>query len=178
MKVSRDKWKQATQNLIDRRKAWGHPDDNRKLDNPVRDYKLHLMKCGVGSSVLDVGCGSQFLKTCLPEGVQYFGLDAFPIEGLDVIPGEIETLEGIEVDTVCAFAVLDNCRSFWEACASMKKAARKNIIILTGLGIDPDQFHTFRLERNHFDIAFHDWHCTHEEQLIPKVWLFNFQKLA
>lgn len=178
MKVSVNKWAQATQALIDRRKAWGHSDDNRKLDNPVRDYKLHLMKCGVGDSILDVGCGSQFLKTCIPDGVKYYGLDAFPIEGLDVIEGTIEDLEGLEVDTVAAFAVLDNCRDFYKACEAMKKAARKNIIILTGLGIDPDQFHTFRLEREHFEKAFQDWEWTRFEQIIPKVWLLNFQRLA
>lgn len=79
MKVSTKEWVQATENLNKRRQSVGHSDDNRSLDNAIRDYKSHLNKCGVGSSVLDVGCGSQFLKQCLDEGVRYVGIDAFPI---------------------------------------------------------------------------------------------------
>jgi hypothetical protein len=176
MKVSNKAWTQAIQNLIDRRKKWAHADDNRKLHNPVRDYKLHMIKCGHGDSVLDVGCGNQFLKTCLPEHVEYIGMDAFPIDGLDVMPGKIEDLQGIEVDTVCAFAVLDNCQDFQKACDAMKRAARNNIVILTGIGIEVDQYHTHKLELSDFTKAFEGWQCTRSEEIQPKVWLLNYQR--
>lgn len=178
MKVSRSRWELATINLIARRLANGHNDDNRKLDSPIRDYASHLRKCGHGFSVLDVGCGSQHLRTCLPDTVEYIGIDAFPVEGTDTIKMEVEEMEGIEVDTVVAFAVLDNCRDFFQACDRMKVCARQNIIILTGMDIEVDQYHTFNLQREHFKLAFHDWHCSHEEQIAPKVWLLNYQRLA
>jgi hypothetical protein len=178
MKVSRARWELATINLIARRLANGHNDDNRSNPNPVRDYASHLIRCGFGNSVLDVGCGSQHLKTCLPNDVEYIGMDAFPVDGTDTIRMAVEDMEGIEVDTVVAFAVLDNCMDFFQACDRMKAAARQNVMILTGMNIEVDQYHTFNLQREHFKLAFHDWHCSVEHQIIPKVWLLNFQRLA
>lgn len=178
MKVSKARWELATINLIARRLANGHNDDNRKLDNPIRDYASHLRKCGYGWSVLDVGCGSQHLRTCLPDGIDYIGIDAFPVEGTDTIKMAVEEMQGIEVDTVVAFAVLDNCRDFFQACDRMKEAARQNVMILTGMDIEVDEYHTFNLQREHFKLAFHDWHCSYEEQIAPKVWLLNYQRLA
>lgn len=177
MKVSVKEWVQATENLNKRRKSVGHADDNRSLDNAIRDYKSHLNKCGVGNSVLDIGCGSQFLKQCLDEVVEYVGIDAFPI-----VDGTIHlAIEDIDeettgfFDTVCAFAVLDNCRDFYLACENMKRIARKNVIILTGIGIEVDQYHTHKLEHEHFDKAFADWDCTHKEEISPKVWLLCYR---
>lgn len=69
MKVNKQTWVNATKNLNKRRKSAGHSDDNRSLDSVIRDYRTHLRKCGVGNSVLDVGCGSMFLKSCLDEGL-------------------------------------------------------------------------------------------------------------
>lgn len=176
MKAKLSKWMQATANLRARRAAWGHNDDNRKIDNKIRDYRTHIEKCGYGESILDVGCGSQYLKKVLPEGVKYYGLDAFPIEGIDCFECAIEDFKGYQFDTVCAFAVLDNCRDFYAACDVMKLSARKNVIILTGIGIDPDEYHTFRLEHEHFETAFNDWDCTHREELEPKVWLLCYSR--
>ena len=179
MKVSVKEWVQATENLNKRRQSSGHADDNRSLDNAIRDYKSHLKKCGVGNSVLDVGCGSQFLKQCLDEGVRYKGLDAFPIVE-KTIAMSIEDDSSWHIandgyDTVCAFAVLDNCRDFYLACENMKLIARQNVIILTGIGIEVDQYHTHKLEHEHFDKAFADWDCTHKEEISPKVWLLCYR---
>lgn len=179
MKVSVKQWVQATENLNKRRQSSGHSDDNRSLDNAIRDYKGHLNKCGVGSSVLDVGCGSQFLKQCLEYGTEYWGIDAFPIVG-DTLKIAIEDIKEDdiydgEIDTVCAFAVLDNCRDFYLACENMKRIARQNVIILTGIGIEVDEYHTHKLEHEHFDKAFSDWDCTHKEEISPKVWLLCYK---
>lgn len=178
MKVSKKEWVQATENLNKRRQSSGHSDDNRSLDNAIRDYRSHLNKCGVGSSVLDVGCGSQFLKQCLDESVLYCGIDAFPIHE-DALELAIENANDVfprnGYATVCAFAVLDNCRDFYLACDNMKRIARKNVIILTGIGIEVDQYHTHKLEHEHFDKAFEDWDCTHKEEVSPKVWLLCYE---
>ena len=176
MKASKEQWIQATANLNERRQFTGVLDDNIKLDNSIRDYTYHLKKCGYGRSILDVGCGSQTLRKCLPIGIKYIGIDAFPIVE-DTVQVAIEDLNGaFEVDTVCAFAVLDNCRDFFKACENMKRSARKNVIILTGIGIEVDKYHTFKLEHEHFEEAFKDWSCTHREELTPKVWLLCYQR--
>jgi ubiquinone/menaquinone biosynthesis C-methylase UbiE len=176
MKADRQKWIDATKNLKERRALAGHNDDNRNLDNPIRDYKLHLQKCGFGKSVLDVGCGSQFLRTCLPEDVKYMGLDAFPVANTNTYDCAIEDLNWKDnsVDTICAMAVLDNCLDFDKACQNMKRLAKKNIIILTGIGIEVDKYHTFKLEHEDFKRNFSDMSQTHYKELAPKVWLICY----
>ena len=176
MKASNEDWINATANLKERRALAGHTDDNRNLDNPIRDYKLHLQKCGFGRSVLDVGCGSQFLRTCLPEDVKYIGLDAFPIANTNTFDMAIEEVNWKDnsVDTICAMAVLDNCLDFDKACQNMKRLAKKNIIILTGIGIEVDKYHTFKLEHEDFKCNFSDMSQTHYEELAPKVWLICY----
>jgi len=175
LKASVEDWISATENLNIRRKFTGI-NTNVITDGSISDYGSHLRKCGYGESILDVGCGSQILKQHLPEGFNYIGLDAFPLPGIDCITTPIEELEGLKVDTVVAFAVLDNCLDFHKAIENMKCIANKNIIILTGIGINPDKYHTFRLEFEDFGKAFSDWTCTHKEQITKRVWLLNYQK--
>ena len=174
MKALKKDWIKATENLRQRQAQRGHLDDNRTAPNVLRDYKLHLMKCGYGESILDVGCGSQFLKTQIPEHINYIGLDAFPIEGIPTVKGNIETIEGIEVDTVCCMAVLDNCLDFDKAITNLKKIAQKNVIILTGIDIEVDQYHTFKLQLSDFSRMFEDMELTYFEELQPKVWLLCY----
>ena len=174
MKAKDKEWIKATANLRERQAARGHIDDNRTAPNILRDYKLHLIKCGYGNSVLDVGCGSQFLKAQIPEHIEYIGLDAFPIEGVPTLKGSIETIKGISVDTVCCMAVLDNCLDFDKAIDNIKTIAKKNVIILTGIDIEVDKFHTFKLQLSDFDSKFKGWNNTHREELTPKVWLLCY----
>lgn len=179
MKADYDKWVQATVNLKAGRKI-EIKSDNPTYQNPVSDYRLHLIKCGYGASILDVGCGRQFLKTQISESTHYIGIDAFPAEGYEdvTIPIAIESDEALElsVDTVCAFAVLDNCLDFDLAVTNMKKICKKNIIILTGIGIEIDAKHTFKLEHSDFNRVFSDWRCTHREEIQPSVWLLNYER--
>jgi hypothetical protein len=178
MRADRKKWEQATALLRSRRVVQGHNDDNRTLINDIRDYETHLNKCGYGSSVLDVGCGGQYLKGCLPPEVDYIGIDAFPIAGLDIEKIAIEDDEvlSISVDTVCCMAVLDNCLDFDKAIENIKKIAKKNVIILTGIDIEVDQYHTFKLQLSDFQERFKDWSQTHFEELQPKVWLLCYSR--
>lgn len=177
MKATIKDWVSATENLMTRRLQNG---SLKQATEPSQDYINYISKCGVGTSVLDVGCGTQTLKLCLPEGVKYFGLDAFPIEGIDCIHSAIEDLKGWSVDTICAFAILDNCRDFEQAIKVMTEVAKENIIILTGIGINPDQYHTFKLEFEDFDRAFKGlgFELTIKENLYHRVWLLNYQKLV
>ncbi len=180
MKADFNQWVQATENLKARRRLSKGQSDNPTFQNPVSDYRLHLIKCGYGNSVIDVGCGAQFLRTQIGEKTHYIGIDAFPAEGYEdvTLPIAIESDEALELsaDTVCAFAVLDNCLDFDKACENMKRIAKKNIIILTGIDIPVDQYHTFTLQHSDFDRCFSDWNCTHREQIVPKVWLINYER--
>lgn len=166
MKATNEDWINATKNLKERR-ASGFVSQ----PTPATDYAAHLRKCGYGLSLLDVGCGRQQLKEFIPNEVEYYGLDAFPVEGLDQFQCAIEDFTGHQFDTVCAFAVLDNCREFDKACQVMKEVAKTNIIILTGIGIPVDKFHTFKLEHTDFDRNFLDWELRHNEEIQPKVFL-------
>jgi hypothetical protein len=81
-----------------------------------------------------------------------------------------------EIDTVCAFAVLDGVEDFSKTMSNMKIIAKKNIVILTGLNIPADEFHTFNLKYNDFINEFMGWDMTVYEEIEPKVWLFEFTK--
>jgi len=181
MKADVQKWIDATANLKARRKLnAGIKSDIPTYQNPVSDYKLHLIKCGYGRSVIDCGAGAQFLKTQIEGNTHYIAVDAFPADGYEetTLPIAIESDEFLELsaDTVVAFAVLDNCLDFDKAIRNMKQVARKNIIILTGIGIDCDIYHTFRLEMSDFDSRFTDWNCTHKEEIAPKVYLLGYDR--
>jgi len=175
MKANLKDWIEATANLNKRRQFYGHTNDNVHTTSTISTYKNHIEKCGYGKSVLDVGCGSQSLRYQLPDDVKYYGLDAFPIVP-DTIECAIEDLTDFTVDTCFAFAVLDNSRDFFAACESMKRIAQRNIGILTGIDIDVDEYHTFKLQLADFTQAFEGWKCTHREKLQPKVWLLNYEK--
>jgi hypothetical protein len=178
LKVSHDK--EATSNLQKRRDERGDTGDNFLCNTVVSDYAAHLRRCYVGRTLLDVGCGNQHLKTCLPDGVVYVGMDAFPVVD-GTIPMAIEnelftTYDTPIYETVCAFAILDNCRDFHLACLGLKSLAEKNVIILTGIGIEPDKFHTMRLELSDFDREFEGWNNTVRKQLEEKVWLLEYTR--
>lgn len=177
MKVNKQQWIDATANLKKRRAAWNNFDDNIKLEKPIRNYGNHLEKCGYGNSILDVGCGSQALRKYIPEGINYTGIDAFPVENTDSILMAIEesTFEPKSFDTICAMAVLDNCWNFDEACQKMKEIARINIIILTGINIEVDQYHTFKLQLEDFNRNFKDMELSYCEEISPKVYLLNYK---
>lgn len=179
MKAKKKDWEKAIQRLNDRRQFNGHNDDNILCETSVRNYKSHLEKIGVGDSILDVGCGSQFVRHCIDSNVKYFGMDAFPIVP-DTIESSIESnqLESDSIDTVIAFAVLDNSRDFFLACSEMKRIAKNNIGILTGINIEVDQYHTLNLQLSDFDKAFSDLECYHKEEITPKVYLLCYRKSA
>lgn len=179
LKAKEEDWERATAEL----RARG-PRNNvgeSREQAYIRDYKHHMSKVFVGKSVLDVGCGAQFLKTCLPEGVDYLGIDAFPIE-LESFKGNIESestfnvLKSLDFETICAFAVMDNCLDFDKAISNMKHIATKNIVFLTGVDIPVDKFHTFELTLKDFDERFTDWKQGYREMVAPKVWLLEYLK--
>jgi len=179
LKATEEAWQKATAEL----RARG-PRNNvgeSREQAYIRDYKHHLSKVFVGKSVLDVGCGAQFLKTCLPEGVDYLGIDAFPID-LDSYKGNIESestfniLKSLDFETICAFAVMDNCLDFDKAIENMKMIAQKNIVFLTGVGIEIDKFHTLRLEMEDYEERFSDWTHGYREEVAPKVFLLEYLK--
>jgi len=180
LKTTDEHWRNATANLNARRKEQGHSNDNFLCDTPVADYRAHLDKCYVGPTLLDVGCGGQHLKSCCPEYVEYFGMDAFPIVPTDYVMAiEEATPEriGRTFNTVCAFAILDNCRDFDQAIRAMQSLATVNIIILTGIGIEPDKFHTMKLELSDYDNLFTGWANSVRKEIQSKVWLLEYSRI-
>jgi glycosyltransferase involved in cell wall biosynthesis len=174
-------WEQKAQNLIDRRAA-NPKKSNVKVtfSNALSDYGTHIRKCHIGKNVLDVGCGDQYIKKVLPEGTIYFGMDAYP-QSKDVIRGKIEDCDlGDQcVETVYAFAMLDNVQDFKKAIEQMKRVSSKNIVILTGIGIEPDQYHTMKITE---EMLYSEMEksagfvCTYHEYLAPKVLLIEFSR--
>jgi len=125
--------------------------------------------------VLDVGCGSCYLKTILPKSVEYLGIDPFPVhdEILELTAEDILQVEIGQFETVCMFAALDNVHNLTEALTGLKYAATKNIVLLTGIGIEPDQYHTVRVDLEDITEVLGTPRIALE--LLPKVWLLEFE---
>lgn len=111
------------------------------------DYKKLLQMVHIGRKVLDVGCGTQWLKDYLPAIAQYHGMDAY-LDGPGIIREAIEETQqpAQSFDTLFVFAALDGMRDLVEATYQMKRITRQNIVILTGHGIDPDLYHTHKID--------------------------------
>lgn len=176
MHVDIETWKEKHANLQARRERGTVGTDVNA--ERIRDYKSHMQKVTCGNTVLDIGCGSMYLKQCLPEDVLYAGLDPFPIDDNVAFHHAIENspLPDNSYDTVCAFAVMDNCIDFDRAIANMKRIAAKNVVILTGVDIPVDDKHTFQLSLNDFDLRFANWKQGYREKIAPKVWLLEYIK--
>lgn len=167
-KVTKKKWREAATNLQNRR-ASGNSGSGANI------YKNILSKVHVSDTVLDVGCGSCYLKTILPEHVKYTGIDPFPTtkEVRKLTAEELKDLPPF-AQTVFMMSALDNVQDLKEALEGLKKAATVNIIILTGIGIEPDHLHTVRVDREDLIEVFGEPH--QEIYILPKVYLFEFFK--
>lgn len=169
------------QNLRNRRSTG--VSDNKHCESAVSNYSSHLTKIYVGASLLDVGCGDQQIGKILSTGfwanrVKYVGIDAFPCVP-DAIKEEIETcaFPDRSFETVICFAALDNLYDVKTAIINMKRLASYNVAFLTGIDIEPDQYHTVKITHQLLDDAFSDWRSRCQEQLAPKVWLIEYARI-
>lgn len=172
MRVDKSIWQSAMDNLIERRKTFV----KSNMYNPIGDYRLHLSKIEIGRSVLDVGCGSMAVKSMLPEGIEYVGIDAFPVNQ-DVFKMEIEdcSFEDNSFDTVICFAALDGLHDLGKALMHMKRICRKNILFLTGVNIEPDKFHTFKITEDYLIKSMEGFHIGYKEYFNKNVLLIEFK---
>lgn len=172
MKVTEDAHNAAMANLLNRRKS-GHV----SKPTPAGDYAAHLRKVKVGRMVLDVGCGDKSLLQHLPDNTAYVGVDAFPVSP-DVIKMKIENcyFDARQFDTVFAFAVLDGVRDLSLAIIQMKRVCKNNIVILTGVNIPPDQYHTIEIKEDVLDGLMDGFVRTYREEVEPKVLLLEYTR--
>jgi 2-polyprenyl-3-methyl-5-hydroxy-6-metoxy-1,4-benzoquinol methylase len=177
MKVSKDEWIRKHDNLVARRSE-GTSDSYAVVSN-FPTYGEMLSKCFVGKSVLDVGAGAGDLRKFLPEGVEYVGIDAFPYND-SIIEFAIEELDCTRFmgrfDTLIAFAMLDNVQDLELAIRNMQRLAMKNIIILTGVCIPVNEYHTLEIAEDSLDALFNDWKVGHREMIAPKLLLKEYLK--
>lgn len=119
----------------------------------VDDYAGHIAKCHQGERVLDVGCGHQVIKPFVKG--EYVGIDAFPLSAdVTAMKAEEMTFEDKSFDTVYCFAVLDGVEDLNLACKQIKRVCRGNIVILTGIDIEPDMYHTYKITEAFLDETF------------------------
>ena len=151
-KVSESEWKEAMGNLMVRRASGGST--SKPAYNIAGDYKRHLTSCKPGKSVLDVGCGHMAIKQYLPKGTQYTGIDPFPcVDGVIKMKMEECSFSDKSFETVVAFAVLDGVNDFDMTMHHIARVCSRNIVILTGVEIPIDKFHTFMISELEIDAA-------------------------
>lgn len=165
--VSEQEWRLKAQNFQDRIAANPYPVN---LDH----YRNILSKVSVGAVVADIGCGNCYIKEVLPEGTAYYGFDPFP-RLPDVLPYSLEALLNVEVwaNTVFVLAALDNVQDLETSLKALKHIAVDNIVILTGIGIPPDQYHTVQIDCK--DLTDVLGEPAQEIEISPKVFLFEWK---
>jgi hypothetical protein len=167
-------WRQKMANLMQRRKERkDKPKDPHR--SAISRYDLHITKVKVGTRVLDVGCGSMVIKNFLSPEIEYLGIDAYPVSA-EVVKMEIEKCNYPDkwFNTVFAFAVLDSVYDLDEALRQIARVTKGNVLILTGLDIEPNQFHTFKVTEDKLRHAFRDFEEGYKEFFGPKVALLEY----
>ena len=171
MEVTRETWLERMGNLVERRKTEVIKNAVPGVDN----YKAHINKCHVGKFVLDVGCGSMIIKDCLPEDVEYTGIDPFPMkEGVIKMEIEQNSFRDKWFETIYCFAALDNMISFEAAIREMKRVCSKNIVFLTGIDIKPDKYHTIEITEQNLINEMKPFEVGYKEYLHPRILLIEF----
>lgn len=171
MNTKNENWENKLKNLHTRQKGISS-------EHQI-DYKSLLKKVHIGKRVLDVGCGTCWLKNYLPKDTIYFGMDAY-VKGKDILT---ETIEDVEVladvydfETIFVFAALDGMRDLELAFSKMKYLASKNIVILTGINIEPDIYHTHLITEEYLDSQMNGWNKTTRVQVHPKIIFLEYTK--
>ena len=148
--------------MITTRKTWEmkmnalHTRDKGISSEHQVDYAKLLQNVEVGHRVIDIGCGTCWLKKYLTPRTNYTGMDPFATnEQVDcgmVIKAEIDSLDWKDNSGLCrkfntafVFAALDGMRDPETAMKNIRQMVTDNIVILTGINIPPDQYHTHLL---------------------------------
>ena len=171
MKVTQEIWQERLNNLNKRRET----EVIKNAYPEVDDYCNHVNSCYVGKTVLDVGCGLQLIKACLPNEVIYTGIDpSLMVEG--TIPMTIEecNFQDNSFETLYCFMVLDGVRDLKETAKHMKRIASKNIVILNGIDINPDRYHTFNITLDILNELFGDLKVGTKKWITNKVLLIEY----
>ena len=173
--VSRAIWEERMTNLNNRRAKEKILNSVPGVDN----YCSHLQRIEVGHSLLDVGCGDMKLQTCLPEVVRYVGIDPYPeYSGGKAIKMEMEecTFKDNEFETVCMFMSLDSVYDFKKTIHHIKRVCSKNVLFLTGVNIEVNEFHTYNITEAALIQEMKPMKAGMMHYFHPKILLIEFKK--
>ncbi len=172
MNVEKTEWEQKLHNL--------HTRQNGITSEHQINYPELLKLVRIGATVLDVGCGTMWLKKLMPKGTIYNGLDANEniINRSFCVHGQIETikLNDNSFDTIFIFAALDGMQDLLKALNNIKRIAAVNVVILTGIEIEPDQYHTHKITERFLIDTMAPFKCTLKKYVHPKIAFFEFIK--
>lgn len=165
-------WQERMNNLIERRKTY-----SRSSPTNLPTYEEMLKNFSLTNPILDVGCGDRNILNIIARHgflCDYTGIDPFPISE-EVLKAEIETFETARrFGTIIAFAVLDGVYDLGKAIMNIKRLCFRNVIILTGIDIEPDKYHTFKISEDFLHKNFSPFTMTFKNYLAPKLLLCEF----
>lgn len=173
MKVSEQEFKDKLNNLHTRKQGISS-------EHQI-NYKDLIKRVHIGESVLDVGCGTCWLKSYLPKFVNYNALDIqdrYEHQGNNVIITKIEDFKPyVKYDTLFLFATLDGMQDLDKAFEVIRNITNENVVILTGVNIEPDIYHTHKITEEYLDSQMIGFNKSVKVQVHNKILFLEYTKL-
>jgi hypothetical protein len=81
-----------------------------------------------------------------------------------------------QFDHVAVFAMLDSCQDLEATTHNIKRLAKKSVLILTGIDIEPDEYHTIKITKPLLDelMMADGWKIKMSNFLTPQVLLIEY----
>lgn len=172
MEVSKKDWESKLDNLHTRVKG---------ISSEYQiNYKELLSNVNIGKNVLDIGCGTCWLKKYIPKDSIYTGMDAY-LEGEDITTIAIEDLKILPntlrvFDTIFIFAAIDGMRDLKKAFDNIIALDAENVVILTGINIEPDLYHTHLITEQMIEDLMSPYIKSIRKQVHEKIIFLEFVK--
>ena len=177
MSDKKEEWLRINKNLRDYRSR-GRDKVKKKSPRGKKLYKKYMRDILWGESILDVGCGSKTIESYLPPHVKkYVGLDPFPIkDDVVAVPVEECVFKNKSFDTVMALASLDYTYNLEKALEQINRIAKKNVVIVTGLGKLPDKLHTQTIKMVDLKRGLKNFKLKLKKRIFHTAYLLEFRR--
>lgn len=187
--VSEEEWYRKYEKLREWRANTARSDSDKNLGPIVYKKVIDDLNIPKSSVLLDVGCGNCRTKSLLPEGVNYFGIDPFPIVSeeemgpLSFRVGEAENIPFDEntFDILFCFASIFHFRDLNRSFSEMNRVLKfgGKLFLMTVMNEELSESHTFIITHEMLcELGIISGFKLVDKKEIPEIksWLYEWEK--